>query len=122
MGAGNYVTSCNLRVFADEAAEPVPAQNVHTGHSARCMHASCGGFCCSIRWGRYELYTLAPHTLFTGGLRLSRPGRAPQRDRPPISIESMLNAWSNPMNCCMTFTTRFSCTVSTLPAGPVLTG
>ena len=40
--AGNYVTSCNLRVFADEAAEPVPAQNVHTGHSARCMHASCG--------------------------------------------------------------------------------
>jgi hypothetical protein len=42
VGAGNYVTSCNLRVFADEAAEPLPAQNLHTGHTARCMHASCG--------------------------------------------------------------------------------
>jgi hypothetical protein len=34
-GAGNSVTSCDLRVFVDEAAESVPAQNAHTGHVAR---------------------------------------------------------------------------------------
>jgi hypothetical protein len=61
------------------------------------------------------------------GERDVRPGvvrlrRCAARDQPPIRIESMLNAGSNPMNCCMTSTTRFSCSVSTLPTGPVLTG
>jgi hypothetical protein len=32
--AGNYVTSCDLRIFVDQAAEPVSPQNAHTGHSA----------------------------------------------------------------------------------------
>ena len=40
---------------------------------------------------------------------------------PLISIESILNA-GNPMNWCMTSTTRCSRTVSTLPAGPELNG
>ena len=38
-----------------------------------------------------------------------------------ISIESMSNL-GNPMNCCMTFTTRSSRILSTLPTGPWLTG
>jgi hypothetical protein len=59
-----------------------------------------------------------------GMLKVAASGEAqcfPQ-DQPPIRIESMLNAGSNPMNSCMTSTTRFSCTVSTLPTGPVLIG
>ena len=28
-GAGNYVTSCVLRIFVDQAAEPIPPQNTH---------------------------------------------------------------------------------------------
>jgi len=44
------------------------------------------------------------------------------RPQPPFSsIESMLNE-PNPRNCCMTLTTRCSRTLSTLPAGPSLTG
>jgi hypothetical protein len=35
VGAGNCVTSCDLRVFVDQAAEPIPAQNAHTGHVSR---------------------------------------------------------------------------------------
>ena len=31
MGAGNRVTSCDLGVFADQAAELVPAHNMRTG-------------------------------------------------------------------------------------------
>ena len=42
MGAGNYVTSCDLRVFVDQAAEPVPAQNAQTGHVARKMYTASG--------------------------------------------------------------------------------
>jgi hypothetical protein len=29
VGAGNYVTSCVLRIFVDQAAEPIPPQNTH---------------------------------------------------------------------------------------------
>ena len=32
MGAGNRVTSCDLDIFADQSAEPILAQNAHTGH------------------------------------------------------------------------------------------
>ena len=32
VGAGNYVASCDLRIFVDQAAGPVPPQNTHTGH------------------------------------------------------------------------------------------
>ena len=48
-----------------------------------------------------------------------RGGHAPRRrGQPPFtSIESMSN-WGNPMNCCMTFTTRSSRILSTLPTGP----
>ncbi len=31
MGAGNCVTSCDLRVFVDQATEPVPAVNPDLG-------------------------------------------------------------------------------------------
>jgi hypothetical protein len=41
-GAGNYVTSCHLRVFMDQAAEPVPAQNAHTGHFRSRMRVPSG--------------------------------------------------------------------------------
>ena len=42
VGAGNRVTSCDLRVFVDRAAEPVRAQNAHTGRFGRRMRASGG--------------------------------------------------------------------------------
>ncbi len=42
VGAGNRVTSCDLRVFVDQAAEPVPAQNAHTVRFGRWMRASGG--------------------------------------------------------------------------------
>ena len=42
VGAGNSVTLCDLGVFVDQAAEPVPAQNAHTGHFGRRMRASGG--------------------------------------------------------------------------------
>jgi len=48
---------------------------------------------------------------------------APGRSQLPllISIELMVND-GNPMNCCMTLTTRASRTLSTLPTGPSLNG
>ena len=55
VGAGIYVTSCDLRVFVDEAAESVPAQNAHTGHVARWVHASCGRVLLQRPVGRCEL-------------------------------------------------------------------
>jgi hypothetical protein len=36
------VTLCDLGIFVDEAAEPVPAKNAHTGHFARRMRPSGG--------------------------------------------------------------------------------
>jgi len=42
VGAGNSVTLCDLGVFVDQAADPVPAQNAHTGHFGRRMRASGG--------------------------------------------------------------------------------
>jgi hypothetical protein len=44
LGAGNYVTLCDLGVFADQAAEPVPAQNTHSGHFGSRMRALGGPF------------------------------------------------------------------------------
>jgi hypothetical protein len=35
VGADNPVTSCDLRVLVDEAAEPVAAPDAHTGHFGR---------------------------------------------------------------------------------------
>ena len=32
MGAGNCVMVCDLGIFADQAAEPIPAQDTRTGH------------------------------------------------------------------------------------------
>jgi hypothetical protein len=42
VGAGNHVTLCSLRVFVDQAAEPVTAQNAHTGHFRRPMRTPGG--------------------------------------------------------------------------------
>jgi hypothetical protein len=42
VGAENAVTLCDLRIFVDQATEPVPAQNAHTGHFDRRMRASGG--------------------------------------------------------------------------------
>src|SRR5204862_3635437 len=42
VGAGNHVTLCDLRVFVDQAAEPVTAQNAHTGHFRRLMRTPGG--------------------------------------------------------------------------------
>src|SRR5712691_9120041 len=42
MGAGDCVTSCVLGVFVDQATEPVPAQNAHTGHFRSRMYTSGG--------------------------------------------------------------------------------
>jgi hypothetical protein len=42
VGAGNYVTSCDLGVFVDQAAEAVPAQNAYTACFGRWMCAPCG--------------------------------------------------------------------------------
>ena len=42
VGAGNYVTSCDLGIFVNQAAESVPAQNTHTGHSGGWMCAASG--------------------------------------------------------------------------------
>jgi len=42
MGAGDCVTSCDLGVFVDQATEPVPAQNAHTGHFRSRMYTSGG--------------------------------------------------------------------------------
>jgi hypothetical protein len=41
VGAENGVTLCDLGVFVDQAAEPVPAHNVHAGH-ATTWQASLG--------------------------------------------------------------------------------
>jgi hypothetical protein len=35
VGAENYVTSCDLQIFVDQAAEAVPAQDMHIGHVSR---------------------------------------------------------------------------------------
>ena len=40
VGADNPVTSCDLGIFMDRAADPVPAQNAHTGHFGRRIRAS----------------------------------------------------------------------------------
>ena len=37
VGAGNCVTLCDLGVFVDQAAEPVAAQDAHSGHFGRRM-------------------------------------------------------------------------------------
>jgi hypothetical protein len=42
VGAGNAVTLCDLRILVDQAAEPAPAQNVHTGYFDRRMRAPGG--------------------------------------------------------------------------------
>ena len=42
VGSGNYVTSCDLRVFADQTAEPVAAQNTHTSPVGGWMCPACG--------------------------------------------------------------------------------
>jgi hypothetical protein len=42
VGAGNGVTLCDLGVFVDQAAEPVPAQNARTGRFGRRMRTSGG--------------------------------------------------------------------------------
>ena len=42
MGAGNSVTVRDLHVFANEPAEPIPAQNAHTGHLSRRMRTPGG--------------------------------------------------------------------------------
>jgi hypothetical protein len=42
VGAGNCVTSCDLAVFVDQAAEPVPAHNAYSGHFRRPMCTSGG--------------------------------------------------------------------------------
>jgi hypothetical protein len=36
--AGNSVTSCDLGIFMDQAAEAIPALDTHTGHSLGCGH------------------------------------------------------------------------------------
>ena len=56
VGAGNCVTSCDLGVFVDQAAEPVPPQNADTRSLRRADAARpAGGFCCSVRCGRWVL-------------------------------------------------------------------
>jgi hypothetical protein len=42
VGAENAVTLCDLRIFVDHAAEPVPAQNAHIGHFDRRIRAPVG--------------------------------------------------------------------------------
>jgi hypothetical protein len=42
VGAENTVTLCDLGIFMDQAAEPVPAQNAHTGHFDGRIHTSDG--------------------------------------------------------------------------------
>jgi AAA domain len=42
VGAENCVTLCDLGVFADQAAEPVPPQKAHTGHFSRRMRTPGG--------------------------------------------------------------------------------
>ena len=42
VGAENPVTSCSLGIFANQPAEPVPAQNAHTGHFSRRLDAPGG--------------------------------------------------------------------------------
>ena len=42
VGAENSVTSCDLRIFMDQPAEPVPAQNTHTGHPDGRLRATGG--------------------------------------------------------------------------------
>jgi hypothetical protein len=41
-GAEDSVTSCDLRIFIDQPAEPVPAQNTHTGHVGGRLRATGG--------------------------------------------------------------------------------
>ena len=42
VGAGNYVASCDLRIFVDQAVEPVSPQNTQTGHFQGWMRAAHG--------------------------------------------------------------------------------
>jgi hypothetical protein len=43
VGAEYCVTLCDLGIFADQAAEPIPAQNAHTGLFHRRMGLPAGG-------------------------------------------------------------------------------
>jgi hypothetical protein len=54
VGAENPVTSCDLRIFMDEAAEPVPTHNTDVCAEGRRMPTPAGGLWCSDRWGRWE--------------------------------------------------------------------
>jgi hypothetical protein len=42
VGAGNPVTLCDLGIFVDQAAKPVPAQNSGVCAQGRCMRTSSG--------------------------------------------------------------------------------
>jgi hypothetical protein len=55
VGAENRVILCDLGVFVDQAAEPVPPQDPDTRACCRWMHTPVGGFCCSVRCGRWVL-------------------------------------------------------------------
>ena len=44
VGAGNYVTLCDLDIFVDQAAQPVAAQNAQNAHFGSWMGAPGGRF------------------------------------------------------------------------------
>ena len=72
--------------------------------------------------GRTGPASVAPLPVIRMILMPNGPSLTPSAGQPLfISIESMSNV-GNPMNCCMTFSTRSSRILSTLPTGPWLTG
>ena len=52
VGAGNCVTLCDLGIFADQAAEPVPPDNRIFAFGAGACERPAAGLCCSVRCGR----------------------------------------------------------------------
>jgi hypothetical protein len=48
-GAGDWVASCDLGVFAGKAAEPVPSANAHTRPRLDWHIRRAGGFWCRVR-------------------------------------------------------------------------
>ena len=51
VGAGNYVTSRDLGILADQAAEPISPKNRTFALGAGECRRPAGGLCCSVRCG-----------------------------------------------------------------------
>jgi hypothetical protein len=77
VGAGNYVTSCDLRILADQAAGPVPAQNPDVRAQSRWMRAAG-------RWSLLQCPVRAMEIVVAGVLAEHQPKVPFAGDQHPV--------------------------------------